>query len=343
MNPHDLELAPRLRQILLHLTEDWLAAGVTHLPRRPTAQLDSPNTTAAAAQAGSRAASSVQPPVDRAAPATAPASPRPAEGAPASPPPSETASTTLARQPQPHAPRPERPASAAAGPLAAPLLPRTAAPSLLPEHAGDAPAVAPKTRAQRIAALETLAAEVRACTRCALLAAQRTQTVFGVGNPEARVVFFGEAPGADEDRQGEPFVGRAGQLLNKMLEACGFRREEVYIMNVLKCRPPGNRTPSADEVANCRSFFQRQLEILSPPYICCLGSVAAAALLGTAMPLGRLRGRFHTWRSSKVLCTYHPAYLLRNPEAKRDAWEDLKLLLRDMGLQPPQGKGRGTS
>lgn len=214
-------------------------------------------------------------------------------------------------------------------------------PGLLPLEAADDPDKTPLTRAERIAALEALAAQVRVCTRCALLAAQRTQTVFGVGNPEARVVFFGEAPGFDEDRTGEPFVGRAGQLLNKMLEACGFRREDVYIMNVLKCRPPENRTPAPDEVANCRPFFERQFQILRPEYICCLGGSAAGALLQSRLALSRLRGRFHTWRGIKVLCTYHPAYLLRNPASKRDAWEDLKLLLRDMGLEPPALKARG--
>lgn len=214
---------------------------------------------------------------------------------------------------------------------------------LLALEAAAEPEQAPLTRAERMAALEALARQVRACTRCALLAAQRTQTVFGVGNPEARVVFFGEAPGADEDRTGEPFVGRAGQLLNKMLEACGFRREDVYIMNVLKCRPPENRTPAPDEVANCRPFFERQFQVLRPEYICCLGGSAAGALLQSRLSLGRLRGRFYAWRGIKVLCTYHPAYLLRYPDLKREAWADLKLLLRDMGLEPPALKARGTS
>src|SRR4029079_11917998 len=160
--------------------------------------------------------------------------------------------------------------------------------------------------------------EVAGCTRCQLLAATRTQTVFGVGNPNARLCFLGEAPGADEDKQGEPFVGRAGQLLTKIIEACKLRREDVYILNVLKCRPPGNRTPAPDEAANCRGFLDRQLEIIRPEYICCLGTVAAQALLETTETIGRMRKRFFERNGIRVVCTYHPAYLLRNPNAKRD-------------------------
>ena len=173
------------------------------------------------------------------------------------------------------------------------------------------------------------------CRRCAELAATRTQTVFGVGNPLARLVFLGEAPGADEDRQGEPFVGRAGQLLNKIIEACTLRREDVYILNILKCRPPGNRTPEPREAANCREFLLRQLEIIQPEYICCLGAVAAQNLLETTKPIGQLRGRFHRFQQIKVMATYHPAYLLRNPNAKRATWDDMKMLLSDMGIQLP--------
>jgi uracil-DNA glycosylase len=171
------------------------------------------------------------------------------------------------------------------------------------------------------------------CKRCGELVANRTQTVFGVGDPHARLVFLGEAPGADEDQQGEPFVGRAGQLLNDIItKGLKMRREDVYILNVLKCRPPDNRTPAPDEAANCREFLDAQLEVLRPPFICCLGAVAAQNLLGTTESIGRLRGRVHEYRGAKVVCTYHPAYLLRNPAAKRDTWEDLKLLMREMGL-----------
>ena len=190
--------------------------------------------------------------------------------------------------------------------------------------------VAPENRA---AALETIRCEVAACTRCKVLADSRTQTVFGVGNPNAKICFFGEAPGADEDRLGEPFVGRGGQLLNKMLAACGLKREDVYIMNVLKCRPPENRNPLPDEVTNCRGYFERQLEIIHPEIICCLGSVASKTLLNTETGIGKLRGKIHDYHGISVVCTYHPAYLLRNPPAKADAWEDLKLLMRQQGVE----------
>ena len=180
--------------------------------------------------------------------------------------------------------------------------------------------------------LSVLRGEVAACVRCAELAATRTQTVFGVGNPDARLCFFGEAPGADEDRLGEPFVGRAGQLLDKIIEACQMRREDVYICNVLRCRPPGNRTPSAEEVANCRGHFERQLAIVQPEFVCCLGTVAAQALLETTESIGRLRKKFFERSGMRIVCTYHPAYLLRNPAAKRDVWDDMKMLLAEMGV-----------
>ncbi len=194
----------------------------------------------------------------------------------------------------------------------------------------DGKPVAPE---QRAAALEVVRCEVAACTRCKVLADSRTQTVFGVGNPNAKICFFGEAPGADEDRLGEPFVGRGGQLLNKMLVACKLKREDVYILNVLKCRPPENRNPLPDEVANCRGYFERQLEIIHPEIICCLGSVASKALLNTEQGIGKLRGKVHQYRGIPVVCSYHPAYLLRNPAAKVDAWEDLKLLMRQQGVE----------
>ncbi|MBS0208890.1 MAG: uracil-DNA glycosylase [Planctomycetes bacterium] len=181
--------------------------------------------------------------------------------------------------------------------------------------------------------LEVIRPEVVACTRCTELAETRTQTVFGVGNPRARLVFMGEAPGADEDKQGEPFVGRAGQLLTKIIEACKLRREDVYILNTLKCRPPGNRNPAPDEVANCRHFFERQLSIIQPEFLVCLGAIAAQSLLETDVTIGRLRGTFHEYRGIQVVCTYHPAYLLRNPNAKRDVWEDMKMVMQRMGVE----------
>jgi uracil-DNA glycosylase len=181
--------------------------------------------------------------------------------------------------------------------------------------------------------LDIIRQEVAACRCCAELAATRTQTVFGVGNPKARLCFLGEAPGADEDKQGEPFVGRAGQLLTKIIEACTLSRSDVFILNVLKCRPPGNRTPLPDEVANCRGFLDRQLQQIQPEYICCLGAVAAQTLLQTDTPISRMRGKFFDYQGISVMCTYHPAYLLRNPAAKKDVWEDMKVLMRKMGIE----------
>ena len=181
--------------------------------------------------------------------------------------------------------------------------------------------------------LDMIRQEVAECRLCHELATTRTQTVFGVGNPQARLCFLGEAPGADEDQQGEPFVGRAGQLLTKIIEACTLSRADVYILNVLKCRPPGNRTPLPGEVSNCRGFLDRQLRLIRPEYICCLGAVAAQTLLQTDTPIGRMRGKFFDYQGIAVLCTYHPAYLLRNPAAKKDVWEDMKLLMRKMGIE----------
>ena len=183
--------------------------------------------------------------------------------------------------------------------------------------------------------LSALAARVAQCQRCQELASTRTQTVFGVGNPNAKVMFIGEAPGADEDATGEPFVGRAGQLLTKIIVACGWTREEIYICNILRCRPPGNRAPSLVEARHCREYLDGQIAIIQPEYIVCWGTTAAQNLLGSEETIGKMRGRFFTHGKAKVLCTYHPSYLLRNPEAKKPVWEDMKLLLGDMGLTPP--------
>ena len=183
----------------------------------------------------------------------------------------------------------------------------------------------------RGAALAAVARDVAACTRCAELARTRTQTVFGVGNPYARLVFCGEAPGADEDRLGEPFVGRAGQLLTDIIvKGMKMRREDVYILNILRCRPPGNRAPLPVEAADCREYLERQLAIIQPEFICCLGAVAAQNLLGTSTLIGQLRGRVHDYHGIKVVCTYHPAYLLRNPQAKRPVWDDIQMLMAEM-------------
>jgi DNA polymerase len=192
------------------------------------------------------------------------------------------------------------------------------------EQSGDA----------RCQALGLVARDVLACRRCDELTTTRTQTVFGVGNPYAKLVFCGEAPGADEDRLGEPFVGRAGQLLTDIIEkGMKLRREDVYILNILRCRPPGNRTPLPVEAANCREFLERQLAIIQPQYICCLGAVAAQNLLQSDVAIGRLRGMLHNLNEIKVLCTYHPAYLLRNPAAKKYVWDDIQILMAEMGLK----------
>ncbi len=184
--------------------------------------------------------------------------------------------------------------------------------------------------------LTVLAERVASCDRCSALFSTRTQTVFGVGPINPEICFVGEAPGADEDAQGEPFVGRAGQLLDKIILAMGMKREEVYICNTLKCRPPMNRTPLPDERGNCREYFDRQLELVKPQYIVALGLTAAQNLLGATLTLGKLRGQFHQYREIPVLVTYHPAALLRNPNWKKDTWDDMKLLLTTMGRPIPK-------
>lgn len=191
---------------------------------------------------------------------------------------------------------------------------------------------APATAATNGLTLEIIQQRVAGCTRCNELAATRTQTVFGVGNPKTRLCFLGEAPGADEDKQGEPFVGRGGQLLNKIIEACRLKREDVYILNMIKCRPPNNRNPLPHELANCREYLEGQLDLIQPEYICCLGAVASQNLLGTTVSIGKLRGKIHDYRGAKVVCTYHPAFLLRSPSYKKETWEDMKMLMREMGV-----------
>ena len=174
------------------------------------------------------------------------------------------------------------------------------------------------------AALAAIREDIGDCTRCKLHGLGRTQIVFGVGNPTADLMFVGEAPGADEDIQGEPFVGRAGQLLTKIIEAIGLRREDVFIANVLKCRPPGNRNPEPDEVVQCEPFLLRQIDVVKPKVIVALGKFAAQCLLKTNAPITRLRGREFKYRDAVLIPTYHPAYLLRTPSAKREVWEDMK-------------------
>jgi DNA polymerase len=196
--------------------------------------------------------------------------------------------------------------------------------------------------------LEAIAAEARECRKCDL-GSSRTNAVPGEGNPRTRILFVGEAPGADEDVQGRPFVGRAGQLLDKIIEACGLKREEVFIANILKCRPPDNRDPRPEEIINCLPYLQRQIEILNPEVIVALGAHAARTLLNTNRPIGQLRGEFQEYSNGigrpplKLMATYHPAYLLRNytPDNRRRVWEDMKKVLMELGLPVPE-RGKGS-
>ena len=171
------------------------------------------------------------------------------------------------------------------------------------------------------------------CSRCKLHTLGRRQVVFGVGNPEASLMFVGEAPGADEDIQGVPFVGRAGQLLTKIIEAIDLKREDVYIANVIKCRPPQNRNPEQDEVETCEPFLFQQIDMIKPKVVVALGTFAARALLRTLDPISRLRGRVYEYRGAKLIPTFHPAYLLRNPSSKREVWEDMKLVKSLLGSE----------
>ncbi len=191
-------------------------------------------------------------------------------------------------------------------------------------------------KATRLDHLASLRAEVGKCVRCKSLSESRVQTVFGVGPLDAELCIVGEAPGASEDQLGEPFVGEAGQLLNKMLSACGFSRSEVFICNILRCRPPGNRAPLPEEAVACFPFLVRTLELVKPRFLCLMGATATRYLLDQSTGVGVLRKRDIAWRGIPVQATYHPAYLLRYPEKKRDAWEDLQRMLGRMGRKPPQ-------
>jgi len=197
-------------------------------------------------------------------------------------------------------------------------------------------------------ALKLIREDLGDCTRCKLHKQGRKQIVFGVGNPRAELMFVGEGPGADEDAQGEPFVGRAGQLLNNMIKAMGLRREDVYIANIVKCRPPGNRTPERDECETCSPFLMRQIAVIKPKVVVALGAVAAKNLLAINAPMAELRGRFYdfmpagvrrndpAWPGAKLAVTYHPAFLLRDPRQKGEAWKDLQMVMKYLGLKPQQ-------
>jgi len=186
-----------------------------------------------------------------------------------------------------------------------------------------------------VQALHLIREDLGDCTRCRLSKQGRKQIVFGVGNPRAELMFIGEAPGADEDQQGEPFVGRAGQLLNNMIKAMGLRREDVYIANIIKCRPPGNRTPERDECETCSPFLMRQIAAIKPKAIVALGAVAAKTLLAINAPMSEFRGRWFDFRGTKLAVTYHPAFLLRDPRQKKETWKDLQMVMKELGMAIP--------
>ena len=203
----------------------------------------------------------------------------------------------------------------------------------VPEDTGESTTHPDRRRLE----LQQIAQRVSQCVRCPELASTRTQTVFGVGPLDAELCFVGEAPGADEDRTGEPFVGEAGKLLDRIIAAMGLKREEIYICNVLRCRPPGNRTPKPDEIENCREYLEGQLDLIRPKFICALGLPAAQTILRNKLSLVKMRGQFHNYKGIPVICTYHPAYLLphRFPENKKLVWDDMKMLLQKMGRPIP--------
>ena len=234
-------------------------------------------------------------------------------------------------------PTPTRPTRPTSSPKL-PASPRPTAPStigtLFDESGIDEPSV---PAADRPEALRVIAEEVAGCIRCEVLAANRTQTVPGEGNPSARLMFVGEGPGQVEDETGRPFVGPAGRLLDDMItKGMGLKREDVFIANIIKCRPPGNRNPEPEEVRNCIGYLERQIAIIRPEILCLLGKPAAQTLLSTMMPMGRLRGKWHRYRGIPVVATWHPAYLLRNPAAKKETWDDLQMVMKAMGLAVPK-------
>jgi len=199
--------------------------------------------------------------------------------------------------------------------------------------------------ADPVAALKLIREDLGDCTRCKLHKQGRKQIVFGVGNPRAELMFVGEGPGADEDAQGEPFVGRAGQLLNNMIKAMGLRREDVYIANIVKCRPPGNRQPERDECETCSPFLMRQIATIKPKAIVALGATAAKNLLAISAPMSELRGRWYdfkpagsdpSWAGARLAVTYHPAFLLRDPRQKGETWKDLQMVMKYLGIEPPK-------
>ena len=253
--------------------------------------------------------------------------PSPAPTASPSPPPDPSAVPSASSDPY-RSPEPDlssaTPTPPAGDTFRAPLLLQS---QTLPSRPAPAPAEDPEDVLPPVHSLEELAAIARACSRCRLRAGCR-QVVFGEGNPRARLMFVGEGPGEQEDLQGRPFVGRAGQLLDRMIEAMGLRRQDVYIANVVKCRPPGNRTPQPDEADACWPFLRRQIELINPRFIVCLGATAANRLLGPGRGVTKSRGRLYQWNGRLLAVTFHPAALLRFPSNKKLAWEDLKMVMR---------------
>jgi DNA polymerase len=223
-----------------------------------------------------------------------------------------------------------------------------AAPVVVDENMFEVIAARPEQKvSDPVKALKLIREDLGDCTRCPLHKQGRKQIVFGVGNPSAELMFVGEGPGADEDEQGEPFVGRAGQLLNNMIKAMGLQREQVYIANIVKCRPPGNRTPEREECDTCSPFLMRQIAVVKPKVLVALGATAAKTLLAMSSSMAQLRGRFYdfkpagarssdpNWQGCKLAVTYHPAFLLRDPRQKGEAWKDLQMVMKELGLKAP--------
>lgn len=218
------------------------------------------------------------------------------------------------------------------------MTPRSASAKPLPPQKDSVSITSPKPEsgvADRAQALKIIREDIGDCTRCVLHKQGRKQIVFGVGNPKAELMFIGEAPGADEDIKGEPFVGRAGQLLNNMIKAMGINREDVYIANIIKCRPPGNRTPERDECETCSPFLMRQIAVVEPKVVVALGAVAAKTLLAINASMMEMRGRWYDFRGTKLAVTYHPAFLLRDPRQKKEAWKDLQMVMKELGWKVP--------
>jgi DNA polymerase len=249
------------------------------------------------------------------------------------------AAAPVARQPALQTLRPAAPAAAAPkyfpADTPASLPQELLAPMPKPKSFDELVPLPTSPVAEKAAALAAVRAEIGDCTRCPLAYAGRRKIVFADGDPEARLMFVGEGPGADEDETGTPFVGKAGQLLNNMIAAMGLKREEVYIANIVKCRPPANRTPEFVEASTCSQFLVQQLDIVRPQVIVALGATAATYLLGVKQSLASLRGTWHTSRGAKVAVTYHPAFLLRDPRQKGEAWKDLQRVMAELGLKPP--------